>query len=273
MANQPTRASTASLPLQATQVFGAAVICLMAGLTIGYMLRGSTMAISPAQRGANTVSPPTAGTAMGGRSISVPQEIAQAPAGQAHPVVDAAPATHAAGAAASGPAHTPRQMKEMADRQAAPLLEKLKSDPNNVALLTQVGAIYHVAQQFTEAASWYGRALQIEPRNVALRTRLASSLYRNGDVDGALAQLDQGLHYEPNDANSLFDLGLIKLNGKGDSKGALAAWQKLLKTNPQLSTDRKDVVQKQIAGVLTMMGDQNGIKGAGSNDGRKSKSN
>jgi cytochrome c-type biogenesis protein CcmH/NrfG len=63
-------------------------------------------------------------------------------------------------------------------------------------------------------------------------------------VDGAISQLQQALHYDPKDANALFNLGMIKWQGKQDGKGALAAWQELLKSNPQLSADRKATVQK-----------------------------
>jgi len=155
---------------------------------------------------------------------------------------------------------TLEEMKQMADRQAAPLKEKLKSDPNNSAVLMQVGAVYFTTHQFKEASAYYGKAVQIDPKNVAFRVKLASSLYSSGDADGAIAQLNQGLSYEPNDANSLFDLGMIKLKGKRDSQGALVAWQQLLKANPQLSADRKATVVKLMADVLTMQGDQHGIE-------------
>jgi cytochrome c-type biogenesis protein CcmH/NrfG len=164
-------------------------------------------------------------------------------------------------------------MRQRADKQAAPLLEKLKSDPNNVAVLVQVGAIYHSTHQFKEAAAYYGRAVQIDPMNVPNRVKLAASLYRSDDVDGAIAQLNTALSYDPKDANSLFNLGMIKWQGKRDGKGALAAWQELLKSNPQLSADRKAAVLKQMADVLTAMGDQHGIEGARSHDGYKSNPN
>ena len=154
------------------------------------------------------------------------------------------------------------QMKQIADRQAAPLLEKLNSSPADSALLTQVGAIYHGSHQFKEAAAYYNKAVQADPKDIALRNRLASSLYRSGDVDGAITQLNQALAYDPRDANSLFNLGMIRLQGQGDGKGALAAWQKLLKSNPQLSAERKAEVQKLMADVLTTMGEKGEGKGA-----------
>jgi cytochrome c-type biogenesis protein CcmH/NrfG len=140
-------------------------------------------------------------------------------------------------------------MKKMADTKAAPLLEKLKSDPNNKDLLFQVGNIYKATHQFKDAAGYYNKALQADPKNVAVRTELASCLYYSGDVDGALSQLQQGLNYNPKDANSLFNLGMIKWQGKQDGPGALAAWRELLKSNPQLSADRKATVEKLMADV------------------------
>src|SRR5260370_29078070 len=157
---------------------------------------------------------------------------------------------------ASGPAidiggHMPslEEMKQMADKKAAPLLEKLKADPNNSGVLIKVGKICSATHQFKEAAGYYDKALQVDPKNVPIRTEMASCLYYTGDVDGAISQLQQSLHYDPKDANSLFNLGMIKWQGKKDGKGALVAWQELLKSNPQLSADRKATVQKLMADV------------------------
>jgi len=222
---------TASQSLQAKQVYLMAVICLALGLGIGYLSRG--------------------------------QQSAAAAAAQAIRVAASAQ-TAVPGGGAHTPGHMPGldEMKQMGDQQAAPLLAKLKSAPNDSALLTQVGAIYHSAHQFKEAAAYYDKAVQADPKNIALRNKLASSLYRGGDVDGAIAQLNQALTYDPKDANSLFNLGMVRLQGKGDGKGAVAAWQQLLKSNPQLSAQRKAEVQKLMADVLTTMGDQQARKGA-----------
>jgi cytochrome c-type biogenesis protein CcmH/NrfG len=210
--------------LLAMPVYMMATICLVAGLAIGYLMRGS-QAIHPAQAAARIV-PTAAGVS---------------PHHGGHPP-------------------TLEEMKQLADRQAAPLLEKLKTNPNDGALLMQVGAIYHTTHRFKEAAAYYSQALNSDPKNVALRTKLASSLYRNGDIEGAISQLNRALTYDPKDANAQFDLGMIKLQGKGDPSGALAAWKRLLKTNPQLEPDRKATVMKLMADVMTMMGDQHGIK-------------
>jgi cytochrome c-type biogenesis protein CcmH/NrfG len=141
------------------------------------------------------------------------------------------------------------EMKQLADKKAAPLLEKLKSDPNNIDLLNQVGHIYQSAHQFKLAADYYSKALQAEPKNVVIRTEMATCLYYSGDVDKAIGQLQQALQYDPKNANSLFNLGMIKWRGKHDNKGAEMAWEQLLKTNPQLSAERKADVQKRLTEV------------------------
>ena len=68
-------------------------------------------------------------------------------------------------------------------------------------------------------------------------------------MDGAIAELQQGLQVDPKDANSLFNLGMIRWKGKNDAPGALEAWNQLLKSNPKLDTDKKAQVQKLMAEV------------------------
>jgi cytochrome c-type biogenesis protein CcmH/NrfG len=210
MANEPTTQPEVQSVWQTRQVYTMAVICLVVGVAIGYLFRGSRSPVVPAQ-----------------------------------PAANAQPAPLPPGANRHMPSL--EEMKQMADKKAAPLLEKLKSDPNNSDLLIQVGNMYKATHQFKEAAGYYDKALQIDPKNVAIRTEMASCLYYSGDVDGAISQLQQSLRYDPKDANSLFNLGMIKWQAKQDSKGALAAWQELLKTNPQLSADRKATVQRLMA--------------------------
>jgi cytochrome c-type biogenesis protein CcmH/NrfG len=146
---------------------------------------------------------------------------------------------------AGHPPMTMEQMKAMADRKAAPLLEKLKTNPADAAALTQLGALYSSAHQFPQSAEYYRKALASDPKNLATRTQLASSLYYNGDVDEALQQLQLVLKTDPKNANALFNLGMMKWKGKEDAPGAIAAWEELLRSNPNL--DRKSTVEQMIA--------------------------
>ena len=245
MANETAPGAKETPTLQATQVYILAAICLGVGLVIGYLFRGSP---APAAH------PVSNGVA----AQTTPASMGQ-PAANAN-----APSPHQGAMTNNGHMPSPEEFKQMADKQTTILLEKLKKDPNNSTLLVQLGGVYHSTKQYKQAIEYYTKAGQADPKNVATKTKLASSLFRSGDADGAIAELNKALSIDPKDANSLFDLGIIRLQAKHDSKGAVAAWQQLLQSNPQLSEDRKAMVQKFIADVLAKSSEQH--KSAGSKE-------
>lgn len=159
------------------------------------------------------------------------------------------PAPTAEAAAASTPSMnsqpTPEQMKAMGDAQAKPLLERLKSDPNNADLLANIGNIYYDTQQYPVAISYYRQALKLQPANTGVRTDMATAYWYSGDADTAIAEFKKSLSYEPNKANTLFNLGIVEWQGKMDIQEAVATWQKLLDTNPNY--EGKDKVLDLIA--------------------------
>jgi len=125
-----------------------------------------------------------------------------------------------------------QDLKKAADSEAAPLLEQLKAAPDNASLLAQVGNIYYDAKQYPAAISYYERSLKSQPADASVRTDLGTACWYNGDADTAIAQFNKALSYEPTKPDTLFNLGIVKWQGKKDAPGALAAWQKLLDTNP-----------------------------------------
>lgn len=199
---------------QAKQVYLLSAICLLLGAMLGYLLRGSA-STQPAA------------------TVPTPQADAAASGMPGH----------------SGQMPTLDQMKHMADKKAEPLLAKMRANPNDASVLIQIGNIYQSTHQFKDASEYYDKALKLDPRNVAIRTELASCLYYTGNVDGALAQLHQALQTNPKDSNSLFNLGMIEWREKKDAAGALAAWNQLLNFNPSLAADKKTQVQKLIVEV------------------------
>jgi cytochrome c-type biogenesis protein CcmH/NrfG len=198
-----------------------ASVCLIIGLAVGYLFRGSASRPAPAVQAAQV---PIAATGPAGATPSGTPTSAAPPQ---MPSLD--------------------DMKHMADKKAEPLLAKLKTDPNNSQLLNQIGVLYKATHQFKDAAGYFQKAVDADPKNVAARTDLASCLFYQGDADGAIQQLQQSLSYDPKDANSLFNLGIIRLQAKNDPHGAITAWQQLLKLNPTLPDDKKAAVQKLIA--------------------------
>jgi len=201
--NQATSSSTPNEQWTSVQAYVLAVICLLVGIAGGWFIRGSQ-------------SPATAAT-----------ETASAPA----------PAMGSANAGAQAP--TLAEMQKMADTQAGPLIEKLKTDPNNAGLLASIGNVYYDTQQFPTAIEYYQHALKIEPTNTGVRTDMATAYWYTGNADAAIAEFQKSLSYEPNKANTLFNLGIVEWQGKMDIDKAVATWQKLLETNPNYEGKEK----------------------------------
>ncbi len=209
--------SKSSQSWTSTQAYIMAVLCLLVGCAVGYLLRGS----------------------VGGSSAPAPVA-ASADQPQGMP-----PAGMGGGMGGGQQMPTPAQMKAMADKQAAPLLEQLKSKPNDPALLAQIGNMYYDAQVYPTSIEYYHKSLAGDAKNAAVRTDLATALFYNNSPDEAITEFDRALKDDPKNGNAMFNRGIVKWQAKMDVTGAVADWEKLLKDNPNY--DQADKVKMYIA--------------------------
>lgn len=198
------------------QAYGLAVLALALGGAIGFVLHGPT-----------TVKP-----------VVMQQEVAQPQEQQ--PSADAQN-PHAGGMPSMD------RMKKMADKQAEPLLAKLKQNPNDAATLAEVGKVYLYTHQIETALDYYERSAKAKPDPKILNT-LGGLYHFSGADNKAQDAWERALKLEPNYPDALYNLGLIKL-GKSDAKGAVALWERLVKTNPNHPQRAK--VEQMIAKAKT----------------------
>jgi cytochrome c-type biogenesis protein CcmH/NrfG len=188
------------------QAFILAVICLALGVILGVFVRRSQVAVS---------TPVAAGNArLSTDSMAGARQV------------------------------TPDQLKRMADMQAQPLLAQLRSTPNDPELLSKLGHIYYVTQDFKEASTYFKRSVDIRD-DAIVRTQLGLAYYYSGDPDHALAEFDRVLKSDPDNANAMFNVGMIKWQSKSDADGAVAVWQQILKKYP--NHPRRAEVEQLIA--------------------------
>lgn len=108
----------------------------------------------------------------------------------------------------------------------------LKADPKNAKAAVELANRLYDAGRYADAVPYYRQALASEPRNANVSTDLATALFYLGRTDDALEQLNASLAIEPTHAQTLFNLGIVKKDGKKDTKGAAEAWQRLLDAHP-----------------------------------------
>jgi cytochrome c-type biogenesis protein CcmH/NrfG len=177
------------------QSYTMAGICLMLGLAVGYLVHAPAVASSGAP--AAMVAPPST-----------------------------------APAAISGGMPSAQDLKRMADKQVAPLLEQLQKDPKNPELLVKIGSAYLAGRQFQSARQFLQQSVEVKPAAETLN-ELAFVHYSMGDIDPAIATLNRALKQDPKNPKLLFNLGMFEWHGKSDPKAAIAAWQAFLSANPE----------------------------------------
>src|SRR5579864_5077219 len=123
------------------QAYILAVFCLVLGVALGYLFRGSA---SPATETAEA-SGPADSSAPHGRPTQA--EL------------------------------SPEQQKAMLDQAVAPLLATLKTSPDDFNTISKVANLYYDGQQFPEAVKYYQQALKNQPKNPDLLTDLGTSLW------------------------------------------------------------------------------------------------
>ncbi len=188
----PTSNSSTGGNWTGTQAYVLAAFCLLLGVALGYLFRGS------ASVGSAQAAPATTTQQGSGVRPQQPDPNAQAALAQA----------------------------------AAPLLEAVNKDPNDYDSLVKLGNLYYDGQQFPSAIQYYERALVIHPENPDVRTDMGTAYWYTGDAEKALAAMQTSLKYRPGHPQTLFNLGWVRWQGKQDPKGAIEAWQQLLKANP-----------------------------------------
>jgi cytochrome c-type biogenesis protein CcmH/NrfG len=189
------------------QAYGMAVVCLILGVAVGYLLHAPIASSS-------TVTTATA----------------------------AAPAATPGNAPAEMPSAA--DMKRMADKKVAPLLEQLQKNPKDADLLAQIGRSYLAAQQFQSAQQYYEQSVAVQPKADTLN-ELSFIYVKLGDVDKAIGALQRAAAVDPKNPKVLFNLGVFEWQGKADAQGAIAAWQKLLQVDP--NNPKRAEVEKMIA--------------------------
>ncbi len=178
------------------QAYLLAVFCLVLGVALGYLFRGSA---SPVVTRAQTFAAADGGAAQG--------QPTQAQL-------------------------TPEEQKAMVDQAVAPLLATLKTSPDDFSTIVQAANLYYDGRQYPEAVKFYQLALKSQPTNPDVLTDLGTSLWYTGDADGAIAEFQTALKYRPDHPGTLFNLGVVRWQGKFDPKGAIQAWEELLRRNP-----------------------------------------
>ena len=108
----------------------------------------------------------------------------------------------------------------------------LARDPKNLQAAVSAGNLLYDAHRYVEAIPFYQQALALNGSDVNVSTDLGTALWYAGRPEDALAQYEQSLRISPTHAQTLYNIGIVRADGKHDYPGAVDAWETLLRTSP-----------------------------------------
>ncbi|MFZ5595925.1 MAG: tetratricopeptide repeat protein [Bacillota bacterium] len=109
---------------------------------------------------------------------------------------------------------------ETVQLSSAQLEEKLKENPQDAAVLTDLARAYLEEGQAEKAAGAYEKALSLEPQREDLKTALAGSYVSAGQYDKAVKILQEVLSQNPDNKDALYYYGHALVAQKQFGKAA-----------------------------------------------------
>ena len=121
---------------------------------------------------------------------------------------------------------------------------RLEQDPGNFQILVALANLYFDMQSLDGAIDYYSRALEIRPHDANVRTDMGTALYYSNQPDAALSEFERSLDIQPNHPQTLFNIGIVLLEERGEVEGAIEVWERLIDRNPGYSMNA--MVQQEI---------------------------
>lgn len=112
------------------------------------------------------------------------------------------------------------------------LEKEVLSNPTNVNAWIELGNKYFDTNQYEKSIRAYQRALDLDPNNANVWTDIGIMYRRSGNPMEAIRSFDKAIEVDPQHEISLMNKGIVLLHDLGDEKGAIRAWEELLKINP-----------------------------------------
>ena len=118
-------------------------------------------------------------------------------------------------------------------KQVLALHLKVVDNPKDASAWADLGHTYFDMNEFENAIQAYKKHLELNPNNADVWTDLGIMCRRSGKPEEAIKAFDKAISIAPEHRQSRFNKGIVFLHDLRKPAEALAAWQELLKINPE----------------------------------------
>ena len=150
-----------------------------------------------------------------------------------------------------------QEASEQKQQQAITQYEKLTADdPQNAENWIQLGNLYFDTGQYGKAINAYRESLELAPNNANVWTDLGIMYRRSSNPEEALKSFDQAIKTDPRHEQSRYNKGVVLMHDLNDTAGAIAAWEDLLRVNPDAKAPNGQSIREMVNILKSRMGEQ-----------------
>jgi tetratricopeptide (TPR) repeat protein len=120
-------------------------------------------------------------------------------------------------------------LNSIADKKESTL--KVSSQSHNEQEYLQKGIASHKLGQIDEAIYWYQKTLEINPENTAVLSNIGAAFQTSGKLDEAVASYQKAITIKPDYADAYYNLGVV-LKEQEKLDEAVASYQKAITIKP-----------------------------------------
>ena len=154
------------------------------------------------------------------------------------PATGALPSGHPS-VAADQDGSEPEIVSDADSGDAISLLEARRAkDPDDVAVLLDLGSAYFMAQRLTQAEQAYSEVLDLEPDSAAAQVGLAMVWHAQGDSKRAETALRAVIKEHPDDQDAHYSLAIVYFS-TGRIDEAKDRWETAARIDPKSTTGRR----------------------------------
>lgn len=141
----------------------------------------------------------------------------------------------------AGPALSAQQREQLQD-----LIEKTRSNPEDVTSWTLLGHLYFDTDQPQLAVDAYEKSLHLDDSRPDVWTDLGVMYRRTGAPQKAIQAFDHALSLNRRHEIAMFNKGVVLMHDLKEPRKALAAWELLVQVNPQAKTPGGQLVSELV---------------------------
>ncbi len=130
--------------------------------------------------------------------------------------------------------------------KVADLMGKLQANPQDVAVLFDLGNVYYQGDDYKQAAEWYQKVLDVNASDEKGLIALGAASFNLGDLAKAESTWNKAAELYPNNPEVFYDLGFLYMTTKRMDEMKVA-WDKVVQIAPDSQFAK--TVQSHVGGV------------------------